>query len=83
MVGLCFCYEIVAYSVIFIFRKAFKKGLLVLSTHNITLAHTPKVIREIGSIYDYVFKKLNHVIRSGTLRSELEVEPLTPLFKVR
>lgn len=64
-------------------QETFKKGLLVLSTHNITLAHTPKVIREIGSIYDYVFKKLNHVIRSGTLRSELEVEPLTPLFKVR
>ncbi len=64
-------------------QETFKKGLLVLSTHNITLAHKPKVIREVGVIYRDVFKKLNHVIKSGTLRSELEVEPLTPLFKVR
>ena len=64
-------------------QEVFKRGLLVLSTHNITLAHTPKVVKKISRIYDQVFSEMHRVIEAQTLRDELEVEPLKPLFKVR
>ena len=67
----------------FFMQEVFKKGLLVLSTHNITLAHTPKIIREISGIYSYVFGELHRVLESQSLHQELTVEPLRPLFKVR
>jgi glutamate-1-semialdehyde 2,1-aminomutase len=67
----------------FLMQEVFKRGLLVLSTHNITLAHQPKVISKIVDIYSEVFGTLNSAIFDGTLREQLVVEPLAPLFKVR
>ena len=67
----------------FFMQEVFKRGLLVLSTHNITLAHQPRVISKIVDIYSEVFGKLNSAISDGTLREQLDVEPLAPLFKVR
>lgn len=67
----------------FLMQEVFKRGLLVLSTHNITLAHQPRVISKIVDIYSEVFGTLNSAISDGTLREQLEVEPLAPLFKVR
>ena len=67
----------------FFMQEAFAKGLLVLSTHNITLAHTPKVIRKISDIYSEIFLKLNRAIKENTLREELKITPLKPLFAVR
>ena len=64
-------------------QETFKRGLLVLSTHNITLAHTSKVVNKISSIYEQVFFEIYRVISSQTLRDKLEVEPLKPLFKIR
>jgi len=64
-------------------QEAFKRGLLVLSTHNMTLAHNTKTVEKISRIYDQVFSEMHRVIASQTLRDELEVEPLKPLFKVR
>jgi glutamate-1-semialdehyde aminotransferase len=64
-------------------QEVFMRGVLVLSTHNITLAHTPKVITEIVDVYRDVFLELGRVLSSQTLRQELRVEPLKPLFKVR
>lgn len=55
----------------------------MLSTHNMTLAHTPKIITEIVDVYSEVFRELHRVLESQTLREELTVEPLSPLFKVR
>ena len=67
----------------FFMQEVFKRGLLVLSTHNITLAHQPRVISKIVDIYSEVFGTLNRAICDGTLREQLVVEPLAPLFKVR
>lgn len=64
-------------------QEAFKRGLLVLSTHNVSLAHTPKVVKKISNIYNQIFSEMHRVIDGQTLRDELEVEPLKPLFKVR
>ena len=64
-------------------QECFKRGLLVLSTHNITTAFTSKTIDHTVKIYDDVFKDLQKNISKGTLLEELKVEPLPPLFRVR
>jgi glutamate-1-semialdehyde 2,1-aminomutase len=64
-------------------QEVFKRGVLVLSTHNITLAHTPRTITEIVDVYNQSFSKLHRVLESQTLREELIVAPLKPLFKIR
>ncbi len=64
-------------------QEVFRKGLLVLSTHNVTLAHTPKAIDQIIETYDSAFEKLQRVLENGALRKELSVSPAKPLFKIR
>jgi glutamate-1-semialdehyde 2,1-aminomutase len=64
-------------------QEVFKRGLLVLGTHNITLAHSSKISNEIIGIYKDVFEMLSIALESETLHIDLEVDPLKPLFKVR
>jgi len=67
----------------FFMQLIFQRGLLVLGTHNVTLAHNQKIVKKISEIYFEVFEIIKNRIEKGTLRSELKVEPLKPLFKVR
>lgn len=61
----------------------FDRGLLLLGTHNVTLAHKRKVVKTVSEIYSEVFSIMKDKIDKGTLRNELKVEPLKPLFRVR
>ena len=67
----------------YVMQQVFANGLLVLLTHNVTLAHTPKVLDRVSRIYNRAFTNLHHAIEFQTLRDELKVNPLVPLFKVR
>lgn len=67
----------------FFMQETFKRGVLVLSTHNTTLAHTPKITGRVSNIYNDVFYELNRVLVDNTLDEELIVAPLKPLFKIR
>ena len=67
----------------FFMQEIFKRGVLVLSTHNVSLAHRPQIVKRISDAYGEVFCEMHSVIDAGTLRQKLEVEPLKPLFKVR
>jgi glutamate-1-semialdehyde aminotransferase len=67
----------------FFMQEIFKRGVLVLSTHNVTLAHGKKVSKRISIEYNKVFYEMKHQIKAGTLRNKLQVKPLEPLFKVR
>lgn len=64
-------------------QEIFQEGVLVLNSHNISQAHTDKIIKRISNSYFRVFEKINQVLKKGILREELKVEPLVPLFKVR
>jgi len=64
-------------------QQTFRKGLLVLSTHNVTIAFNKRVIARAADIYNEVFCELNSAIMNESLRKELQVEPLKPLFRVR
>ncbi len=64
-------------------QQCFQRGLLVLSTHNVTTAFNSRVLKKIDKIYSEVFQDLNRVIKRKSLREELKVTPLRPLFRVR
>jgi glutamate-1-semialdehyde 2,1-aminomutase len=64
-------------------QECFKRGLIVLGTHNITTSFNAKTIDQTIRIYYEVFENLHKAISLGTLKSELQVEPLLPLFRVR
>lgn len=64
-------------------QLAFERGLLVLGTHNTTLAHDHKIQKMILNIYTEVFSEIQTSISMGTLRDKLKVVPLEPLFKIR
>ena len=64
-------------------QQAFQRGLLVLSTHNITTAFTESVIDKTSSIYYEVFEDMNDAIKNESLAQELKVKPLKPLFRIR
>lgn len=64
-------------------QLVFERGLLVLGTHNTTLAHTPRIQGKILDVYSEVLWEVRKSISEGTLRKKLKVSPLEPLFKVR
>jgi glutamate-1-semialdehyde 2,1-aminomutase len=64
-------------------QQCFQKGLLVLSTHNVTTAFSAGIIDRTVDIYREVLADLSRVISESSLREELKVEPLVPLFRVR
>jgi glutamate-1-semialdehyde 2,1-aminomutase len=64
-------------------QECFKEGVLVLGTHNVTTAHTSKAVKNIGRKYSRIFSRIRANLERNTLKSNLEVLPLQPLFKVR
>lgn len=64
-------------------QECFKEGILVLGTHNVTTAHTSKIIKEIGQVYSKILSRIKLNLERENLKSKLEAQPLKPLFKVR
>ena len=67
----------------FFMQEMFRSGIIILSTHNVTLAHNKKIRGVIISKYERVLTLMKKAISSGNLKDKLEVVPLKPLFKVR
>jgi glutamate-1-semialdehyde 2,1-aminomutase len=67
----------------FFMQEVFQEGVLVLNSHNISQAQDKKIIIKIIDAYSKVFGKIEKAISQGSLREELHVSPLEPLFKVR
>jgi hypothetical protein len=61
----------------------YENGLLILSTHNISLSHSGKILDQTIKIYEKVLLEVSSAISEGSLKEKLKVEPLLPLFKVR
>ena len=61
----------------------YENGVLILSTHNISLAHSEKIIDQSINIYYEVLSQVKDSLDKGNLKEKLKVEPLLPLFKVR
>lgn len=67
----------------FFMQEMFRRGVLILGTHNVSLSHATAIQRSVIRVYEEVLSKMAININQGTLRAKLEVEPLQPLFKVR
>jgi glutamate-1-semialdehyde 2,1-aminomutase len=67
----------------FFMQEMFKRGVLVLATHNVTLSHKGKALERAVNAYEDVLNLMRKEIDSERLLDKLEVEPLEPLFKVR
>ena len=67
----------------FFMQEMFKIGILILGTHNISVAHDSKAREKITDSYSKVLKSIRNALENGSLQSQLEVVPLQPLFKVR
>jgi len=64
-------------------QEMFKRGILMLTTNNISYAHNQEDIALLTKAYAEVFAILSEAIDSRTLERQLRCAPLEPLFKVR
>lgn len=64
-------------------QEMFQQGVLILSTHNVNLAHSIKDLNQIEASYLAVLSSISDGIKRDNLRPKLRVKPLSPLFKVR
>ena len=64
-------------------QEMFKRGILVLNTHNVTLAMDKDISDEVLMKYDAVLELLAKRISENTLIENLSAKPLNPLFKIR
>jgi glutamate-1-semialdehyde 2,1-aminomutase len=67
----------------FFLQEMFKRGILILGSHNISYAHNDDDINSLLMAYNEVFPLIRKTLVDGTLGDYLEVEPLVPLFKIR
>jgi glutamate-1-semialdehyde 2,1-aminomutase len=67
----------------FFMQEMFQGGVLILNTHNVSLALNDKNLRTVVNAYSSTLKRLREALVNHTLREDLKVEPLKPLFVVR
>ena len=64
-------------------QEMFKRGILVLSTNNVTTTLSQKDISKILTAYAEVFEAISQALERESLDALLECQPIVPLFKVR
>ena len=64
-------------------QEMFKSGVLILGTHNVSLSHSGGPTKTIEYAYQKGVTEMSKRITSGNLNEFLNVQPLTPLFRLR
>lgn len=64
-------------------QENLREGVLVLGTHDVTTAFKPDDINAVLRSYEAALSKVQIGLSTGTLRDQLECEPIVPLFKLR
>jgi glutamate-1-semialdehyde 2,1-aminomutase len=64
-------------------QEMFQKGVLILGTHNVTLAHSQKHLNKIEDSYLSTLESMSSGVLQDNLKSKIRVSPLKALFKVR
>lgn len=67
----------------FFMQEMFEKGVLVLNSHNVSIAMDKRITKMLLHKYELVLKTIKKNIEEETLLQNLRVQPLEPLFKVR
>lgn len=66
----------------FFLQEMFQNGVLLINSHNISLAHEDK-IKKITNSYEKTLNNVSKTIINGTLRKASRSKPVPPLFKIR
>jgi len=64
-------------------QEMFKRGVLILSTHNISYAHSSSDVTKLLLAYSETMEIIKNAVKNDNVRNLLECEPLKLLFKVR
>jgi len=64
-------------------QEMFARGILTLTTHNVSYAHTEDDINRLLAVYDEVLPILVDAVTNNRMDQHLRCQPLQPLFKVR
>jgi glutamate-1-semialdehyde 2,1-aminomutase len=64
-------------------QEMLAEGILVLSTHNVSLTMNEKIIKKIIVGYEKVLGRMNRHLKESTLLEQLKSDPLKPLFAIR
>ncbi len=64
-------------------QEMFKRGILVLSAHNISYAHSSSDVTQLLAAYSETMAIIKNIVKKNNVRDSLECEPLKLLFKVR
>ena len=64
-------------------QEMFKRGILILSTHNISYAHSSSDVTKLLTAYSETMFLIKNSIKKNNVRDSLECEPLKLLFKLR
>ena len=64
-------------------QEMFKRGILILSTHNISYAHSTSDVTQLLAAYSETMGVIKDRVKNNCVRDALECEPLKLLFKVR
>lgn len=64
-------------------QEMFKRGILILGSHNLSLSHNKNDINQLLSVYAEVLPLISESIQNCTLLDKIDGDILKPLFKVR
>lgn len=64
-------------------QEMFRRGILLLNSHNVNTAMKKKHLKKIVSTYEAVLPDLQRNLTQGTLLANLRAKPMQPLFNVR
>jgi len=64
-------------------QEMFKRGILILSTHNISYAHSTSDVNKLLAAYSETMDVIKASVKNNNVHDSLECEPLKLLFKVR
>ena len=67
----------------FFMQEMFKRGILILSTHNISYSYSSFDTNKLLEVYSEVLNKVSLCLNDGSISNLLESEPITQIFRVR
>jgi len=67
----------------FFLQEMFKRGILTLGSHNISLSHTKEIVDQLLDVYTEVLPMVKENIKNQTLLENIQGDILQPLFTVR
>ena len=67
----------------FFLQESFKRGVITLGSHNISMSHTRSDVDKLIEVYSKVLPKIKHHLNNQDLLENIHGKILEPLFKVR